>query len=965
MDSPLRPDQPSAAASPSHPRPPVAPVLVLGMRRGVWLTSDGEIEPLGLPELARRARAEAPILCHAPAAARRLGLREFAAYDVLELFAWIMPARFAVPTPTGLAAALGLPVPRSLEDAAVSLLEMVTLLLRGLAATHVEDGRLALAMARAGWSWGPAVAAALGAGPRGAGPRGAGQGVAAAPGATRAPSQPVLARDATAGLAIWQRLTEWSESGPIDPPTHYPVDPAEARRRLAELIGEIGSADPDGARPEARPQQADYASAVSQAFLPRQAEDTPRVVLAEAGTGVGKTLGYLAPASVWAERNQGPVWISTYTRNLQHQIEGELDRLFPDPAVKAARVVLRKGRENYLCLLNFEEAMRAAAQRAMAQQPGDVVGLGLLARWALATKDGALVGGDLPGWLVELIGRPMSLGLADRRGECIYSACAHYAKCFIEKSVRRARRADIVVANHALVMTQAALGGLDDSYLPTHYVFDEGHHVFDAADGAFSAHLSGLQTADLRRWLLGAEQGSRGRARGLRRRMEDLIATDEAALDAVQAVLVAAAQLPGEAWIQRLATGEPVNPVERFLAMVRRQVLARATAPETGFAIETDKLPAVDGLLEAAADCALALARLARPIEALLARLAHRLDEDAETLDTPERNRLEATIRSLTRRGSLNLRAWRAMLDDMGRATPAGFVDWLTIERQDGRDVDVGLHRHWIDPTVPFAEMVAKPAHGVVLTSATLTDGTGDVVADWQAAEARTGAAHLPSPAFRARVPSPFDYPALTRVLIVTDVRRDDIAQVAAAYRALFLASGGGALGLFTAIARLRAVHDRLVEPLDQAGLSLYAQHVDGMDIGTLIDIFRAEEDASLLGTDAVRDGVDVPGRSLRLIVFDRVPWPRPGILHRARRQAFGGRAYDDMLARLRLKQAFGRLVRRAGDTGVFVILDPMLPSRLLGAFPEGVEIARVGLAEAVELTKRFLTPDAPGPAGG
>ena len=110
-----------------------------------------------------------------------------------------------------------------------------------------------------------------------------------------------------------------------------------------------------------------------------------------------------------------------------------------------------------------------------------------------------------------------------------------------------------------------------------------------------------------------------------------------------------------------------------------------------------------------------------------------------------------------------------------------------------------------------------------------------------------------------------------------------------------------------------------------------------------------------MLGTDAVRDGVDVPGRSLRLIVFDRVPWPRPTILHRARRAAFGKKQYDDMITRLRMKQAYGRLVRRADDCGVFVMLDPMTPSRLLGAFPEGVTVAPVGLAEAVAEIREFF----------
>ena len=128
----------------------------------------------------------------------------------------------------------------------------------------------------------------------------------------------------------------------------------------------------------------------------------------------------------------------------------------------------------------------------------------------------------------------------------------------------------------------------------------------------------------------------------------------------------------------------------------------------------------------------------------------------------------------------------------------------------------------------------------------------------------------------RAAMASPFDYPDATRVLIVRDVKRDDADQVAAAYRELFLASGGGALGLFTAIGRLRAVHQRIAPALEEAGLPLYAQHVGGMDAATLVDIFRAEEHSCLLGTDAVRDGVDVPGRSLRLIVFDRVPCQAP-----------------------------------------------------------------------------------------
>jgi ATP-dependent DNA helicase DinG len=313
----------------------------------------------------------------------------------------------------------------------------------------------------------------------------------------------------------------------------------------------------------------------------------------------------------------------------------------------------------------------------------------------------------------------------------------------------------------------------------------------------------------------------------------------------------------------------------------------------------------------------------------------------------------------------MQVRAWRDMLAALrAPESPAAFVDWLMVERADGRDIDVGLHRHWIDPSQPFAQSVAAPSQGLVVTSATLTDGSGERERDWAAAELRTGAVHLPEPALRAEVKSPFDYPTHTRVFVVTDVRKDDLNQVAAAYRALFLAAEGGALGLFTAISRLRAVHGRIGAALEERELALFAQHVDGLDVATLVDIFRAEEDACLLGTDAVRDGVDVPGRSLRLIVFDRVPWPRPDIRHKARREHFGKRGYDDMLTRLRLKQAYGRLIRRADDHGVFVLLDPMMPSRLTGAFPEGVAVQRVGLAEAVAQTRSFLHPASDAPAG-
>ena len=203
---------------------------------------------------------------------------------------------------------------------------------------------------------------------------------------------------------------------------------------------------------------------------------------------------------------------------------------------------------------------------------------------------------------------------------------------------------------------------------------------------------------------------------------------------------------------------------------------------------------------------------------------------------------------------------------------------------------------------------------------------------------------------------SPFDYAAQSKVIVIQDVNKNNLQQVAGAFRGLIKASGGGAVCLFTAINRMRTVYQEISPDLENAGLPVYGQHVDDIDIGTLIDMFRAEENATLFGTDAVRDGVDVPGKSLRLLIFDRTPWPRPNILHKARRKASGqGRTYDDMITRLKLKQAFGRLIRRANDKGVFVMLDSALPSKLYDAFPAGVEVQKLGLAAAVREIEGFL----------
>ena len=865
-----------------------------------------------------------PILCHGRATAARLGLKPFPCFDALELFAFVRPGQICLPTIKGLVSAVGLPQPRSLNQEALSLVEIVRILLRDVLQWTHSDSTNAIGIAQvlngAGWPWGSSVLSAAS-----LQDRSGGVGLSA--------------------LRVWSRLEPFEDHAPPPPPGNAPVTEDESAAKLKDILGD---------QSENRNAQVQYSRDISHAFRAKQAPDEPNVVLAEAGTGVGKTLGYLAPATLWAEKNAGPVWVSTYTRNLQRQLEQELDQVFPQPEDKDERVAIRKGRENYFCLLNYEEALNRSGT-----DPSSIIPLGLIARWITTTRSGDMAGGDFPSWLSDLFGLSRVMSLADRRGECIYASCPHYRSCFVEKTVRRARTADIVVANHALVMVQASLGGLDDATQPTRYIFDEGHHLFGAADSAFSTRLSAVETADLRQWLIGAEAGARfSRARGLKRRMGDLLDTLDQDLEtlatSLDAVLQAARSLSAPGWRSRLEDQQPRGPAEHFLNRVRTQVYARSES-SSPYSLQTETIEPIDGLLDAAQDLHSALSRLLKPLKRLIQVLSVQLDRPADDIDVSIRSRIDGLCRSLELRASVPLTAWCDMLDSLTTGTPEEFVDWFGIDRVDGRDVDVGFFRHWIDPTLPFARTVLDSAHGVAITSATLRDITGDERHDWAYAEQQVGAHHIAVTLARSDLPSPFDYEAAMRIFIVTDVSRDSLVQVAHAYRDLFLASNGGALGLFTAIARLKATYDQIAPALEAEGIPLYAQHVDPLPTSTLVDIFREEEKTCLLGTDAIRDGVDVPGNALRLMVFDRVPWPRPDILHKARREAFGRKGYDDRITRMRLKQAFGRLIRRKGDKGVFVMLDSRTPSRLLGAFPEETPVERLELAEVVAMTAAFL----------
>jgi ATP-dependent DNA helicase DinG len=890
------------------------PALVAS-HAGLWRAdASGQVSALSRAEAARRLADTPHLLLNAPAVGQRLGLADISGLDLLELFAFVAPASFLVPSPAGLADALGLAPPLREADAARFLQQAAAALIARTADRrwpHRAGARESLdRLARRGWLWAAPLADAL----------------------AHHPAAP----------ALFDALPEWAEAPPRLPPLARRHAEGDLLATLARLAGP--------ARPPREGQKA-YATAALTAFQPRERREGPNLVVAEAGTGIGKTLGYLAPASLHAADTGEQVWLSTYTRALQRQLKAETRRSLA-PLVAAGKVVVRKGRENYLCLLNLEDAM----QGAFAGRPA--VFAELAARWARFTADGDMVGGDLPGWLPGLFrARGAALpALTDRRGECIRAACPHYRRCFIERSVREGQKASLVIANHALVMANAVRARAEGQGL-TRLVFDEGHHLHAAADSAFAIILSGGEAIELRRWLLGPDRPTRraGRRRGLAARLMDVASYDAEGGTALEDLLHHARELPAADWLSRIAAAEPEGPIEALIAAIRSHILARATEEDRGFTLETAIADPVPGLPEAVDAAAASLARMARAMLALKARLAALAEERPDWLDAPGQARLATAAEGLSLRLE-TLGQWQRLLARVAGAPEPDFVDWFQLVRAEGRELDCGIWRHWLDPLKPLAAAVLAPAHGVLVTSATLGDPP----------DAAAGAPHLAVAPHIARFPSPFDYAAQARIFIATDVERGNPAALAHAYHALIEAAGGGTLGLFTAIARLRAVHARLADRMARAGLPLYAQHVDAIDTGTLVDLFRADHRATLFGTDALRDGVDVPGEALRLIVFEGVPWSRPTLLNAARRAAFGGAAHEDIAVRHRLSQAFGRLIRSSADRGAFVLLGAAVPSRLLSAFPPGLPVQRLPLAEVAARIRAFLgaTSDcAPAPA--
>ena len=742
-------------------------------------------------------------------------------------------------------------------------------------------------------------------------------------------------------LATHKSLKKWDYNFFNDEyDTIKKVTPDNAQKTLEKIIEKKGGS--------VRDQQVEYTRVLAENFDIDITKEETNIALLQAPTGIGKTFGYLAPSLVFAKQNNIPVWISTFTKNLQQQVQESLAD-FED-----VKVALRKGRQNYLCLLKAQQLFDKEKSYFN----------GFIALWIERTKDGDITSGDFPQWLFNMYNkRPAEY--VDSDNSCIYSACPHFRKCFIEKSIQAANVADIVVSNHALTTIEGVVNFTEPSKLPPVVIFDESHDLFHAVDDAFSSFLSATQLKEFTDFL-----GLRNK-KGLLQRMSEVLQYlpgDESIGDNMGKIVGLGEHMPYNDWFLRVTQNDDLqenekNISQRFVNLLYKTIQKQNIENQYSNMqsdvkylfdneAKNDKslelIPEAARMLELLAEIQKNLKIMADKIDILVERYCLN-SEDQEALR--HERKLRGLQNSIRIKMQYTIDHW---IEALKLQEKKYFTTYLELNMsRDGRVYDVGVKRHYTNPMVPFANKVLSHVHSVNLTSATMNDIPIKEDKDWKTALKLTGAEYVKAKNLKLhQAQSPFDYKKQAKVLIVNDVDYKNNSELARAFAKLFLANKGHGLGLFTAISRLNGTYNYLKKKLKEQSINLYAQHMQNLDVTTLVDIFREDTSSCLIGTDALKQGVDVPGESLSLVVCDKLPRPVPTILMNAREKSFG-KGYRNLVTRMSLKQAFGRLIRRVDDNGIFVLLDPRINRSELKAFPEDVEIATVSLAEALLIIEK------------
>ena len=673
---------------------------------------------------------------------------------------------------------------------------------------------------------------------------------------------------------------------------------------VAGLLGPDGPVARRLGRYEDRPSQREMARLISSLF------SRGGVGLIEAGTGVGKSLGYLIPALRWAAESGERTVVSTNTITLQEQLTGkDLPFLAEALTDQKVRFALLKGWRNYLCLQRLEQAR---AQGPALFDDAASVELAAIEAWAEKTTDGSLA--DLPdpprGEVWDEVAAEGDL--------CTRLRCPHFERCFVFTARRAAAQADVIVVNHHLLMADLAVRRASQRWdeaavLPAfkRLVIDEGHHLEDAAASHLGQEVS---RRSLERLFNRLDRRGKGLLPALERALSkgtDLLSV--ASLDLVRA------RLAPSLHTSRVKAAALCDLLSGWLA-VRDEPQVRLTDAFADDAIWGDGL-------------GVALDDLLAEIDLLgdgLRMVRERLESDerrAEEL-APLLNEVRGVTRRLAGAGDALRAALRPDRDGLPR------VRWL--ERRGGEG-NVGATAVPLDLAPVLREDLFRRVETAVVTSATLAVGDG-----FDFLTRRLGLDDPELEPVTATLASPFSYPTQAVLAIPSDFPAPNLdggahfARTLGAAEDLIAFAGGGVFLLFTSHRDVREAA-RVLRERGVAGAHPLLVHGEAPR-DDLLRRFRAHGDAVLVGTASFWEGVDIPGRALRGLVLARIPFRVPTEPVTAAQceaiEAEGRSAFDEYMiphAALRLKQGFGRLIRTADDRGVVVICDPRVVTKGYG----------------------------------
>ena len=592
-----------------------------------------------------------------------------------------------------------------------------------------------------------------------------------------------------------------------------------------------------------------------------QALELQRHLLVQAGTGTGKSLGYLVPALARVGESDQPIVVATATLALQAQIVNRdiphlLEALEPRPESQA-QVALLKGRNNYLCLHKLEGGYPEDEPDALFDMPSSTSRVGeevvRLREWADRTETGDR--DELKPGVSDRAWAQVSVSAA----ECLGRRCPLVEECFSEMARGRAAEADIVITNHALLAINAFEGM---KVLPEHetVIIDEAHELVDRVTGAVSGSLT---VAMVRRAARSVKKHSKA---------------DSGALEMAAGTL--------EAAFEGLAEGLLKGLDGRLLTAISAVNDAARTA------LSDTKPDGQD------VDAGLQMAR---------SRVSEVHDMSSRILEASG----EQDVLWISRQGG-----W-----ENGRYVAASDTDPATLNIA---PLSVGLQlRDGL-----FADRT------VILTSATLTVGDSFDVAAGALGLQGEGAPRWTS----IDVGSPFDYRKQGIMYVAGDLKPPGFGVHEGQLerlRELCEASEGGALGLFSS----KRAAERAAEYMrEHSDLNILLQGESSLK--ALVEEFSEDVDSCLFGTMSLWQGVDVPGDSCRLVVMDRIPFPRPDDpIAQARTEAVnrhrgnGFMAVSAHHAAIRMAQGAGRLIRSVSDRGVVAVLDSRVATKRYGGF--------------------------------